>query len=127
MNCIKARQLCSEDALCNQILHMIPHLCGMEIGMLVFIFIHIDAYTILAVEIAGGAEAACLAKVIDKVQNRAVMIPKIFGSGIGITIETKEPDPELIPGRSRHHSWSRYHSWGRYRYWSQLPCWNRLL
>ena len=59
--------------------------------------------------------------------NRAVLIPLISDSGIGITFWTKEPEPEPIPGRSRHHSWSRYHCWSRHRYWSRLHCWNRLL
>ena len=32
ISCIAARRLCSGDPLCSQILHLLPQLCGLEIG-----------------------------------------------------------------------------------------------
>ena len=55
---------------------------------------------------------------------RAVMIPEISDSGIGITIGLKEPESEPIPGWSRHHGRSRHHWWNRHHCWNRLHCWN---
>ena len=44
------------------------------------------------------------------VSGRAVMIPLISGSGIGIAIWTKEPEPELIPRWNRLQEWNRIQS-----------------
>ena len=33
LSCITARQLCSEDSVCSQILEILPKVCGLELGM----------------------------------------------------------------------------------------------
>ena len=32
LSCITARQLCSEDSVCSQILEILPKVCGLELG-----------------------------------------------------------------------------------------------
>ena len=32
LGCLLARQLCTEDSACNQILQVIPRVCGLELG-----------------------------------------------------------------------------------------------
>ena len=44
---------------------------------------------------------------------KAVMIPFIFGAGIGITVGTKEPDPDPIPRWNRLQEWNRLQGWNR--------------
>ena len=36
LTCTESRKLCSEDYVCNQILELIPLLCGLEIGKEIF-------------------------------------------------------------------------------------------
>ena len=43
------------------------------------------------------------------VPSRAVLIPLISDSGIGIAIWTKEPEPELTPEWNRLQVWNRLH------------------
>ena len=32
LSCLNARQLCSEDPVCSQILEILPKVCGLELG-----------------------------------------------------------------------------------------------
>ena len=34
LSCLTARQLCSEDPVCSQILEILPKVCGLELGKL---------------------------------------------------------------------------------------------
>ena len=41
LGCLLARQLCLEDSACNQVLQVIPRVCGLELGeIFIFIFLH---------------------------------------------------------------------------------------
>ena len=62
-----------------------------------------------------------------RVRTRAVMIPVISDSGIGIPVGFKEPELEPIPGWSQYHDRSRHHCWNRHHFWNRLHCWKRLL